>query len=51
MKKFSQKQRQQLGTLWAEKMRTDPDMPNKGMSFVKILKYVRESGNKPADDK
>ncbi|MGB0579131.1 MAG: PQQ-binding-like beta-propeller repeat protein [Limisphaerales bacterium] len=46
MKKFSEKQRHQLGTLWAEKMRTDPNMPNKGTSFVKILKYVRETGRK-----
>jgi outer membrane protein assembly factor BamB len=44
MKKFSEKQRSQLGTLWAEKMRTDTDMPNRGNSFVRILNYVRESG-------
>ena len=46
MKKFSEEQRHQLGTLWAEKMRTDPDMPNKGTSFVKILRHVRETGQK-----
>jgi len=51
MKKFSEEQRHQLGTLWAEKMRTDPAMPNKGMSFVKILKYVRENGKKQSGDK
>ncbi|MFT4691935.1 MAG: outer membrane protein assembly factor BamB family protein [Verrucomicrobiia bacterium] len=46
MKKFSEEQRGQLGKLWAEKRRTDPDMPNQGMSFIKILRHVRESGKK-----
>ena len=33
-------QRQRVGQLWKEKRRLDPDMPNRGASFVKILNYV-----------
>jgi hypothetical protein len=29
-----------LGRLWREKQRIDPDMPNRGASFVRILDYV-----------
>jgi hypothetical protein len=33
-------QRARIGQLWREKQRMDPQMPNRGASFVKILEYV-----------
>lgn len=42
MKKFTPEQRGRLGQLWAEKVRTDLKMPNRGQSFVRILAYVAE---------
>ena len=33
-------QRSRVGQLWKEKRRLDPDMPNPGASFVKILPHV-----------
>ncbi len=35
-------QRVRVGQLWKEKRRLDPDMPNRGASFVRILTYVAE---------
>jgi arylsulfatase A len=35
-------QRARVGQLWKEKRRLDPDMPNPGASFVKILTHVAE---------
>ena len=29
---------------WKEKEEIDPDMPNRGASFVKIMEYVAEGG-------
>jgi hypothetical protein len=40
---LSDKQRGRIGQLWKEKERIDPDMPNRGFSFVKILQYVAEN--------
>ncbi|MCF7849138.1 MAG: sulfatase-like hydrolase/transferase, partial [Kiritimatiellales bacterium] len=40
MKKMTNEQRVRLRTLWKEKQRLDPDMPNRGASFVKILEHV-----------
>jgi hypothetical protein len=41
------RQRERLGKLWAEKQRVDPDMPNRGKSFVRILDYLaREEQNR-----
>jgi hypothetical protein len=37
---LSDAQRSGIGQLWEEKQRIDPDMPNRGASFVKILEYV-----------
>ena len=37
---LSEAQRAQVGKLWQEKQRIDPDMPNRGQSFVKIMEYV-----------
>ena len=36
--------------LWEEKQEIDPDMPNRGFSFVKILEYVAEGETPPAED-
>ena len=36
---MSIKQRQMLGRLWKEKQRIDPDMKNRGNSFIRILEY------------
>jgi len=41
---LSDEQRGRIGQLWKEKRRLDPDMPNPGMSFVKILEYVADHG-------
>lgn len=48
MKKFSPEQRSQLGRLWAEKQRIDPNMPNKGQSFIRILAHVAGGEKKNA---
>ncbi|MCK5407747.1 MAG: sulfatase-like hydrolase/transferase, partial [Candidatus Krumholzibacteria bacterium] len=40
LEKMTGDQRARLGLLWKEKERIDPDMPNRGASFVKILEYV-----------
>jgi arylsulfatase A len=39
-------QRQRVGNLWKEKRRLDPDMPNPGASFVRILTHVAEGAKK-----
>lgn len=40
MAELSTQQRARVGQLFKEKRRIDPDMPNVGLSFVKILEYV-----------
>jgi arylsulfatase A len=42
------KQRARVGQLWKEKRRIDPDMPNPGASYIKILTHVAE-GAREAD--
>jgi len=42
MAELSEQQRDRIGQLWKEKQTMDPDMPNRGMSFVKIMEYVAE---------
>ena len=42
------KQQVLLGRLWAEKQRIDPDMKNRGNSFVKILNHVLREGRPEA---
>ena len=42
-------QRARVGQLWIEKRRLDPDMPNPGASFVRILTYV-SGGTEEAGD-
>ena len=39
-------QRQRVGQLWKEKRRLDPDMPNPGASFVRILTHVAAGAKK-----
>jgi len=41
---LSQAQRARIGRLWKEKQRIDPDMPNRGESFVRIMEYVARDG-------
>ena len=41
---LSDAQRTQVGQLWREKQRIDPDMRNRGQSFVRIMEYV--AGNR-----
>ena len=40
MAKLNPEQRARIGQLWKEKQRIDPNMPNRGISFVKIMAYV-----------
>jgi hypothetical protein len=40
MAELTEEQRGTVGRLWKEKEKTDPDMPNRGYSFVKIMMYV-----------
>jgi len=37
---LSPEQSARVNQLWKEKQAIDPDMPNRGFSFVKILAYV-----------
>ena len=37
---LSDEQRARIGRLWKEKLKIDPDMPNRGASFVKIMEHV-----------
>jgi len=37
---LSPQQRGRIGQLWREKQRIDPNMPNRGFSFVRILAFV-----------
>ena len=39
-------QRQRVGRLWKEKRRLNPDMPNPGASFVRILTHVAAGAKK-----
>jgi hypothetical protein len=43
MSELSETQRARIGQLWRDRERVDPDMPNRGFSFVKILEYVAEN--------
>ena len=47
--KLSPTQRARVGQLFSEKRRIDPNMPNVGASFVKILEYV-VSGESPQNE-
>jgi len=42
MAELSGPQRGRIGQLWKAKEKLDPDMPNRGFSFVRILTYVAE---------
>jgi len=43
MAELTEEQRGMITRLWREKERIDPDMPNRGISFVRILEYVAGS--------
>jgi hypothetical protein len=40
MAELNPQQRARIGRLWAEKQRLHPNMPNRGISFVKIMEFV-----------
>ena len=40
MEGLTDQQRHRISQLWKEKERIDPDMPNRGFSFVRIMEYV-----------
>ncbi len=42
MTELKAEQRARIGQLWKEKEKLDPDMPNRGASFVKIMEHVAE---------
>jgi len=42
VKGMTNTQKSRLGQLWKEKQRLDPDMPNRGQSFVRIMEYVAQ---------
>jgi len=48
MEKLSGAQRARIGQLWKEKVRIDPNMPNRGQSFVRIMEYVAMDSRKSA---
>ena len=48
MAELSGEQQGKIGQLWKAKEKLDPDMPNRGFSFVKILTYVAEGESPPA---
>ncbi len=39
IEEMSAEQRQTLGRLWKEKQKIDPNMKNRGNSFIRILEY------------
>lgn len=43
MAAMSERQRGRVGQLWKEKQATDPGMPNRGASFVRIMNHVEEN--------
>jgi hypothetical protein len=45
---LSPEQSARVNQLWKEKQAIDPDMPNRGFSFVKILAYVAGGEQLPA---
>ena len=50
MEGLNQEQQSRIGQLWKEKEKIDPDMPNRGFSFVKIMTYVAEGETPPAQN-
>ena len=45
---LSGQQRARIGQLWFEKERLDPNMANRGASFVRIMEYVATNGEETA---
>jgi hypothetical protein len=50
MEGLSPEQRGRIGQLWKAKERIDPDMPNRGASFVRIMEYVAGGEGPPAEE-
>ena len=50
MEALSPEQRGRIGQLWKAKEKMDPDMPNRGASFVRILEYVAAGEGPPAEE-
>ncbi|MFC1597478.1 DUF1080 domain-containing protein [Planctomycetota bacterium] len=48
MAELSGEQQGRIGQLWKAKEKLDPDMPNRGFSFVRILEYVADGKLPPA---
>ncbi len=42
-KKLTEKQKHRIHILWQEKRKADPEMPNGGQHFVRIMEYVRHN--------
>jgi hypothetical protein len=40
MKNLTNQQKHRIHILWQELRKSDPDMPNAGQSFVRIMEYV-----------
>ena len=50
MEGLSPEQKGRIGQLWKAKERLDPDMPNRGASFVRILEYVADGETPPGEN-
>jgi len=43
MKNLTNQQKHRIHILWQELRKSDPDMPNAGQSFVRIMEYVAKN--------
>jgi hypothetical protein len=50
MEGLSPKQKGRIGQLWKAKEKIDPNMPNRGASFVRILEYVADGETPPVEN-
>ena len=44
MKNLTNQQKTRINALWQEQRKADPDMPNAGQSFVRIMEYIAKNG-------
>ena len=47
--RLTNEQRARVSQLWKEKQKIDPDMPNRGTSFVRLMTYVAAGERLPAE--
>ena len=40
---LTDKQKHRIHILWQEKRKADPEMPNAGQQFVRIMDYVKQN--------